>query len=542
MKSKYANQGTQYPRSSVLDILRTLGEYFYRRGQVYQASERLIPLNPREALREHGRLVILGSPGAGKSTLLRYLAREAAKDPNSPVPVLIRLRDYATALSQDRTLALRDFALREVAGGDKQLDWVLEEEAKESRVLWLIDGLDETRGWQERTSHQANQLPGRLVVTSRPVGYQQIGLESLSHFEILPLIPEDVDQFLHDWFGVLAEQRGTNSDWVGERIAWLKKQIEQRPRIQPLTRNPLLLTFMVILAGEDHELPAQRAALYRRYVDDLLDSWELYRRPQGGPEGKSTFALGSLTGNDARRAARQGFYYLGWHLHLTYYGGHGEDNRFNRHTPEGALADYYLNNRDRHLSVNESQALASEVLEFWLEAGILDIWRIEGEEYLAFRHMTFQEYAAACMLASAWEKNPQSVWRETLCPILHHYAWREPIFLLAGLLDPSHFNGLVRRLLGDTSKYERYLHRDLRLAAAFIGESGIGAEGASSRGFDFVDPRLTKKILSGLRWLILYRGSAIWKQKVTLWAAYFLGVMTIWSTLSSWWLCSAELL
>ena len=119
--------------------------------------------------------------------------------------------------------------------------------------------------------------------------------------------------------------------------------------------------------------------------------------------------------------------------------------------------------------------------KFWLEAGILDVWHIEGEDYLAFRHMTFQEYAVAYMLAEAWKKTPQYTWVHTLRPILHHYAWREPILLLVGLLDTPHLNDLVYHLLRGPSPYERYLHRDLRLAAALLGEVVALDTGLSTR-------------------------------------------------------------
>lgn len=115
-------------------------------------------------------------------------------------------------------------------------------------------------------------------------------------------------------------------------MAALKAQLEQRPQIQSLTRNPLLLTFLVILAGEEPlpELPAQRAEIYRRYVEELLDSWETQRYPQGGSKGAPHFKLGPLEGDSARRAAQAGFYNLGWYLHLAYYGGRGAKEQPNR--------------------------------------------------------------------------------------------------------------------------------------------------------------------------------------------------------------------
>ena len=58
------------PFRDILGTLRLLGEYFYRRGQVYQAEKRPEPVDPQEALEKHPRLVILGAPGAGKACVV----------------------------------------------------------------------------------------------------------------------------------------------------------------------------------------------------------------------------------------------------------------------------------------------------------------------------------------------------------------------------------------------------------------------------------------------------------------------------------------
>ena len=139
----------------------------------------------------------------------------------------------------------------------------------------------------------------------------------------------------------------------------------------------------------------------------------------------------------------------------------------------------------------------------------------------------------------AWKKTPQYTWAHTLRPILHHYAWREPILLLAGLLDTRHLNDLVRRLLRGPSLYERYLHRDLRLAAALLGE-GVA-----------LDTRLTTRTISHLEWLIRNH-TAVWKMRLTwlatylvggvaIWSPLLLGDIRLWGTLSSWWLYGGTL-
>jgi hypothetical protein len=127
-----------------------------------------------------------------------------------------------------------------------------------------------------------------------------------------------------------------------------------------------------------------------------------------------------------------------------------------------------------------------------------------------------------------------------LRPILHHYAWREPLLLLTGLLDTRHRNDLVRGLLRGPSPYERYLHRNLRLAAELLAEDVA------------LDTRLSRRIIDHLGWLIRNH-TAVWKMRLTWLATYLVGGVAIWSplllsdmrlwgTLSSWWLYGGTLL
>lgn len=485
------------------DVLRLLGEYFYRRGEVYQAAIRPESVDPEAALREFKRLVILGAPGAGKSTMLRYFARRAAERTKGPVPILVPLRDYATALSQDSTLLLHEFALRRVAAGDESLYQSFSKAIATEQVLWLLDGLDETRNWTGQVATQAGRLPGQLILTSRPVGYDKRGqIATLPHFEIQPLETDNVNQFLHDWFGILAKQNETTPEWIETRVHQLQAQLKQRPRLQPLMRNPLLLTFFVILSGEDsaQSLPHHRAELYRRYVEELLDRWEASRRAE---QKEHVFEnIPDLKGEVGRQAILQGFYYLGWHLHLTYYGGQ-QAKMPNRNALVKTLADYC-----RDTWGNHAATIAATVLDFWLSAGLLSVWPVNGQEFLAFRHLTFQEYAAAWGIAEAWRRDRKRA-RRFLRPRLHHYAWREPILLLVGILNEDELNDLVGFLLRGHSRYERSLHRDLRLAGALLAEGAL------------LDKKRVRQIIGRLRWL--GRNHEHWQTAVRL-VTYLLGV------------------
>ncbi len=494
-----------------LSTLAMLGEYYYRRGET-QTQGRPEPIDPQAALQKYRRLVILGAPGAGKSTLLRYLARRAAEASPGSVPILVSLRDFAAARSGDSQLLLQDFALSQAAQGDEALRRALAAEADAGRILWLVDALDEARGWADEASQQVGRLPGQVVLTSRPIGYRGIGLEEWPHLEVLPLTPENVDQFMRDWFDLLAGLRGEESGWVEARVTWLEKQLEERPGLEPLIHNPLLLTFLVILAGEDpaEGLPAHRAELYRRYVDELLNSWEAARRPRAGASGEPALALGPLEGAQARSVARQCFYYLGWALHLAYYGGRPR-GEVTRPALVQAMAHYL-----QPEWAGQAEAIAQAGLDFWEEAGLLETWTLAGKDYLVFRHLTFQEYAAAWGIAEAWRQDRRRAWR-FLRPRLHHYAWREPVLLLAGMMARGQLQELANHLLSGASAYERALHRDLLLAGELL------VEGAELDNWETVLRRVER--LSGEKGPYLLS---------TLLLVYFLGLFGLGAFLSSW--------
>lgn len=446
------------PLNDFLQPVQQLGEYLFNRGRVYKTEERPHPIDPQKALQEHQRLVVLGAPGAGKSTMLQYLARRAAEDNDGPVPILVILRDFATARTQMPLLSLRQFALEQTAAGNTALQEALLQVIETERVLWLLDGLDETRDVAGETARQASQLPGQMLLTSRPVGYVDSGLKFLPHFEILPLDLETIADFLCNWMKLIAKEQTVSLKEANERLKHLEDQLNKKPQLQALTQNPLMLTFLVTLVGRDikPELPDHRAELYARYIAELMN-WEISRQIK--ESAKINWELGPLQGELAQLAAFNGFHYLGWILHLHYHGGKGQI------VPDKPLlieelTKYFINDK-----YSEAKNLAVAVFDFWQVAGLLDVWQIGSQTYLAFRHLTFQEYAAAWGLNRAFQKNKRKAW-QFLFPRLHHYAWREPILLCTSLMDSSELNYLVRQLLRGKSLDERHLHRDLRLAKA----------------------------------------------------------------------------
>lgn len=433
----------------------------------YETDKHSDPISLEEALKDKKRIVALGTPGAGKSTILRYIARRYAEKSDEFIPIMVSLRDYATIHAQNPLLSLRQFALKQVTLGDTSLHETLEQAIEHEQVLWLLDALDEAYDLAGEILREINRLPGLLLLTSRPIGYSSNAFQSLYHFEILPLTQEDVDIFLKHWVGLLANTLEVNTKVnVNERIVHLQKQLKAQPKLQRLTRNPLLLTFLATLATRDiqPELPSQRVQLYGQYIDELLN-WEIARR-QTKHANRGEWSLVSIKGEIARRAARDGLCYLGWALHLHYHGGKAKT------VPDktlliDTLATYFI-----HDNYPDATNLAATIIDFWQAAGMLDTWQIGKHTYLSFRHLTFEEYAVAWGLNRVWQRNSQVAW-QFLFPRLHHYAWREPVLLLFGLMNGQQQQELLRSLLSGKSLEERYLHRDLLLAGTLIVDGTV---------------------------------------------------------------------
>ncbi len=110
-------------------------------------------------------------------------------------------------------------------------------------------------------------------------------------------------------------------------MSWLKDQLSEKKGIETLARNPLLLTFLVILAGQDPlvELPERRSLIFEKYVQKLLLSWEDRRLPMQGPTGEPLLKIGLFDGSQAQDILLKAFHWMGWFLHHSYYSGCSEN-------------------------------------------------------------------------------------------------------------------------------------------------------------------------------------------------------------------------
>ncbi|WP_295881005.1 hypothetical protein [uncultured Thiohalocapsa sp.] len=261
----------------------------YEQGAVAPIGERLGSAQ---------QLVVLGDPGAGKSTLLRWLATayllRLQRDPDLRdlpdvqslpdadwLPILIRCRDLPPGLPPgSETLdAMLDHSLRKAELPESDctpLRELLRTKLQQGAALLLIDGLDEITDPRDRArfaehlthiQHAIDQAP--MVVTSRIVGYREMGYRiraGFEHLTVADLTTEDKVHFAVRWCA-LTEHPERRVDAAAELI----RDIHSTDRIERLTGNPMLLTTMALIKRKLGRLPQRRVDLYEKAVEVLLN-------------------------------------------------------------------------------------------------------------------------------------------------------------------------------------------------------------------------------------------------------------------------------
>jgi Sulfatase-modifying factor enzyme 1 len=264
--------------------------------------------------------------------------------------------------------------------------------ARNHGALILLDGLDECgspaarervlAGVRELTRTAGNKC--RFILTARPYAWPggtdvAKGVYALADFD-----DQQVEQFIRGWYAALVA-RNWRTPGEAERKRDELLQTWQRADLEPLTRNPLLLTLTTTLHTNRGRLPEDRADLYNESVELLMLHWN---RQIGADKALlDELAITGLKLSDLREELEE----LAFHLHQDSLGKEssgaadvGEDRLIRSFTP-------LLKSRDK-------AAVVVEYIE--KRAGLLlGQGEKDGERQFTFPHRTFQEFLAACHLA-----------------------------------------------------------------------------------------------------------------------------------------------
>ncbi|WP_083862248.1 GUN4 domain-containing protein [Baaleninema simplex] len=388
----------------------------------------------------YSRMVVLAWGGYGKTTLLRHITYTYAKHRhrryNAPklLPVLLYLRHWQEKIATEPNLDLpgliEQHHLPSLPEGESLTlppQWV-KKQLRDGKMLVMFDGFDEVKPeWRKPVSQWLDKQmrsyqPSVFILTSRPGGYKDYVAANppQSKLYVKPFNAEQRERFVRQWY--LTQERyaraGRNTPEVKQiaknHTVDLLQQLQARPELETLARNPLLLNIIANLHRSygAQQLPQRRSELYQ----DIL-TLQLKDRPRDRgidmlvpfPESQQVLQKVALTWvrQNQTSSSRQNL-----------------ENEISRH----------LQGLDRDLVVDRSAFLDKIV-----EVGELIVKR---DENLEFAHLSFQGYLAAVEVKEQKQEsllleNWQASW------------WKETILLYCARVNPSR---LVRHLLDSRSQ------------------------------------------------------------------------------------------
>lgn len=469
-----------------VDLEATKGRYTLSNGQIFTYRAAL------GHLFYHPHLILLGDPGSGKTTFIRYVASQLARltegfaslqwvertvegwtELNAQakehllaqkadeewektgslavvsrqwqvalIPIYLEMRDFArTSFNCRSPLALWEYAAAQLTkeGLEDALP-ALRRQAQAGRVLWLLDGVDEVPPAQRKEIWQAIAAMHHGVyggcpwlATCRVLSFKDEEAPPKAHVTTLqPLNQAQIERFVERWYEALVAQ-GQKSKAEGEALGRQLRHAAQT-NLRELAPNPMLLTIMALVQTYRGTLPDERAKLYQACVETLLVRWQQHK--DGVDEPTVAASLGVSHAQLEELLAE-----IAWVAHSKAperedSADIGEDEliKLARKALGGSLikAGLFIEYTERraHLLVGKGG---------------------EGERFYSFPHRTFQEYLAACHLASVRRFGPQAprlasqgdMWREVLTLatgelVFNRSSWEYALQVVERVLPETH--------------------------------------------------------------------------------------------------------
>ncbi len=427
------------------------------------------PLSVIESASRHERLVLLGDPGGGKSSSLNFLSLALASEryrrlpDTSPLgrlkpprldgwehgsllPIPIKLRDLARWQERHGSSAgnlilsyIKDLCSKQLAL--KQLFPRIDELMKKGEAIVMLDGLDEMSSTKVRKKVNREILrfsdrrpETRIVATCRVLSYadKHLQLPSFVDQTLAPLTPDQSGKFVELWYQRRQQAGAHGAETAAARVKSLKAIL---PRMSHLAANPLLLTVMAIVHSSRGSLPKEKARLYKQCCDLLLLEWQKNRYFADVETGIS----GVLETDDL--TLTKALQHLAFEMHCQQgEGAAGGDFR------ESEVLSIF------HRYLGGSWDKAREFLDYIHDRSGILLGRGKSAEHneriFAFPHRSFQEFLAACHLATTqgysrrvlgyFQAENNEHWREVAMLSVGHLAFNMssnyPIFDLANML------------------------------------------------------------------------------------------------------------
>ncbi|MEJ6481439.1 NACHT domain-containing protein [Nostoc punctiforme UO1] len=395
-----------------------------------EEPEEKLPPTALEQVKCSDRNVIVGLPGAGKSTFFEWLQVKLASveekfilGDQQAIPLLLRVRQLDLQ-NLPKGAALIEKATASKDRADLMPDGWIERQMQAGRILFMLDGLDETEPelWDKYLIPWLFDLLKRYpkchyLISSRPVGYPPGLLHQQKFIEcnLLDFNESQIQEYTRHWCTAIRLARNESEtearregEGDGNRIV---ENFKDHPYISNLARNPLMLSAICLVNYfEGGSLPEDRALLYRLCVEGLLHNW------------------------DQRRGILSEF---------------GFDEKL-RTCREVALA-MQAEDRAEYDAVQVQEIFATVLGDSERAARLLEHIRYRTGLLLerrpgifGFAHLTFQEYLAA---RAVHEGNRLGVDKKQLVQEHDDGRWKEVIALYSGLATTPAVRDLIEQLI-----------------------------------------------------------------------------------------------
>lgn len=365
-------------------------------------------------------LAIIGPPGSGKTTLLKHVtltlaqSEPASRQWTHSIPVLLLLREHAELICAKPFVGLFEVIQESLRGTNctPTRNWFINH-FKKGHCVIMLDGLDEIPDPSDRRNVAAwidDQIAfyplNRFIVTSRPFGYRSNPLSRASVFEVRPFSPQQVRQFVYNWYLANEVMAAGNTRDPGVQMAAktgaddLLLRLQKNQDLAELAVNPLLLTMIATVHRFRSSLPGRRVELYSEICDVFLGN----RQRAKGVEGLD------LMPGQKRRVLEP----LAYEMMCA-------------KTREIGLDDLLAAIKDTLAAVSKTISAEEFLKDIRDFSGVL----VERENSVySFAHLTFQEYLAAAHIRS------HRLEQETLAHI-HESWWHEVLRLYSAQGDAS---------------------------------------------------------------------------------------------------------
>lgn len=340
-------------------------------------------------------MVILAAPGAGKSTLLKKLVQTAVHQEQKVI--WLSLMDVAGLLGQGKTF---DQAMRETMTAF--LSFEVSKAEFEYRLRYLfLDGLDECGSIRRKIGAEieswATAHPWvRVVVTSRPLGYDAAALPDFRHMAILPMDFEECKNYVKELLEKLVPGD------AGQCADWFEEHTKNRNIVEVVSKSPLLLGFLLQLSVKRIDFGNSRIELYSRVMQEWL-------------QGSSRQNEMKISEAELMCGIEAVAYYMMNAMDRVHEGAWEKEQILSTVTP-------WLQ-RELNSSKLAARKNAEYILEFWDERGILEKSYLESGIQYRFIHLNIGEYLAGKYIsemepggAEKWvlARSGSTKWHETI--------------------------------------------------------------------------------------------------------------------------------